>query len=182
MTYSTAFQSADDAKRLASLNIEVDSTDWVAVDTLKCPPAPSHEHMQRRQHCVDLGSHTLNFNAWMSNDDEDTMDHATNIDHLDKFTQQLQAMNAFVANAKRNKTWVLEDKLKRALPSGSLRYQSSTKLSSYIGFLKFGCARRGEGNLAIDLIAEFVDLSIADLSGRAAGLSLSLSRFLVVGS
>ena len=49
-------------------------------------------------------------------------------------------------------------------------------------FLKFGCARRGEGNLAIDLIAEFVDLSIADLSGRAAGLSLSLSRFLVVGS
>ena len=113
--------------------------------------------MQRCQHCVDSGRHTLNFNAWMSNDDEDTMTQATNLDHLEKLSKQLGSMNAYVANANRNQTWVLEDKLKRTLRSGSLRYQSSTKLSQCNGFLKFGCASRGEGNLAIDLIAECVD-------------------------
>ena len=144
VTYSNAFQDADDAEQLASF----DSTAWVAADTLACPPAPSPDHLQRCQRCVDEGRHTLNFNAWMSNDDEDTMTQATNLDHLEKLSRQLGSMNAYVANANRNQTWVLEDKLKRTLRSGSLRYQSSTKLSSMSGFLKFGCEPRGEGNLA----------------------------------
>ena len=143
-TYSTAFQSADDALRQASLAMAADSDGWVSVDTLMSCPAPSPEHMQRCQACVDGGRHTFHFNAWMTNDDEDTMNcRATHVDHLSKFIQQLQAMNAFISNTSRNGTWVLEDKLKETLRSGCLRYQSSTKLSSCSGFIKFGCEPEG---------------------------------------
>ena len=146
--FSTSF-----AALTAESNMIVDDEReaYVGVDVLTPPPASS-VHLDKCSICVKKGRHTWAFNGWMTSEDKASFNTACNVDHADvqKLWARLQAMDCPVANKGlgpkgttkaqiANQKWILGERLKQVLATGSLSIGLSTKLSQSCSFMSVGC-------------------------------------------
>ncbi len=127
---------------------------YVGVDVLTPPPASS-VHLDKCSICVKKGRHTWAFNGWMTSEDKASFNTACNVDHADvqKLWARLQVMDCPVANKGlgpkgttkaqiANQKWVLEERLKQVLATGSLSIGLSTKLSQSCSFMSIGLSTK----------------------------------------